>query len=165
MANKYALQKNTNSKSLAFGKYYARPIYDEKFVELDELADFIQTQASVKRSDCKAVIDELGGAIQHYLGQGRKVKVNGLGIFKPSLSSRGIGDITKWNPEQDIKRTYLLFTPETETANKKRVTLATKKVSWELAEVAVDSEGNELVGRKKIREAKGEGNEESGGGD
>ena len=161
MANKYALQKNTNSKSLAFGKYYARPIYDEKFVELDELADFIQTQASVKRSDCKAVIDELGGAIQHYLGQGRKVKVNGLGIFKPSLSSRGIGDITKWNPEQDIKRTYLLFTPETETANKKRVTLATKKVSWELAEVAVDSEGNELVGRKKIREAKGE-EQESG---
>ena len=100
-------------------------------------------------------------AIQHYLGQGRKVKVNGLGIFKPSLSSRGIGDITKWNPEQDIKRTYLLFTPETETANKKRVTLATKKVSWELAEVAVDSEGNELVGRKKIREAKGE-EQESG---
>ena len=68
---------------------------------------------------------------------------------------------TKWNPEQDIKRTYLLFTPETETTNKKRVTLATKKVSWELAEVAVDSEGNELVGRKKIREAKGE-EQESG---
>ena len=41
------------------------------------------------------------------------------------------------------------------------MTLATKKVTWEMAEVAVDSEGNELFGRKKIREAKGE-EQESG---
>ena len=161
MANKYALQKNTNSKSLAFGKYYGRPLYDDKFVELDELAEFIQAQASVKRSDCKAVIDELGNAIQHYLGQGRKVKVNGLGIFKPGFSSAGVADITQWNQDRDLKKTRLLFTPETEKADKKRVTLATKKVTWEMAEVAVDSEGNELVGRKKIREAKGE-EQESG---
>ncbi|MBO6187234.1 MAG: HU family DNA-binding protein [Prevotella sp.] len=156
MANKYALQKNTNSKSLAFGKYYARPLYDDKFVELDELAEYIQQQATVKRSDCKAVIDELGGAIEHYLGQGRKVKVNGLGIFKPGFSSNGVNDYADWNQERDLKKTRLLFTPETVKQDKKRVTQVTKKVQWEMAEVAVDSEGNELIGRKKIRERKGE---------
>ena len=156
MANKYALQQNKNSKSLAFGKYYARPLYDNTFVELDELADFIQQQASVKRSDCKAVIDELGNAIQHYLGQGRKVKVNGLGIFKPGFSSNGVNDYALWNQDRDLKKTRLLFTPETEKNDKKRVTTVTKLVTWEMAEVAVDSEGNELIGRKKIRDRKEE---------
>ncbi len=154
MANKYALRQNKNEKSLAFGKYYATPLYDDKFVGLAELADFIQKQASVKRTDCKAVIDELGNAIQHYLGQGRKVKVNGLGIFKPGFSSNGVNDYAQWNQDRDLKKTHLLFTPETEKADKKRVTLATKLVTWEMAEVAVDSEGNELIGRKKIRERK-----------
>ena len=89
------------------------------------------------------------------------MKVNGLGIFKPGFSSAGVNDITQWNQDRDLKKTRLLFTPETEKADKKRVTLATKKVTWEMAEVAVDSEGNELFGRKKIREAKGE-EQESG---
>ena len=155
MANKYALRKNTNNKSTAFGKYYVRPIYDRKFVDLEEVADFIQEQATVKRSDCKAVIDELGAAIQHFLGQGRKVRIKGLGIFKPTISSKGIENLKDFEPSKFLNETKLWFAPETETFGKKRIPKATMRVSWELADVAIDSNGEPLVGRKEINAAKG----------
>ena len=52
MSQKYIKSKNNNSHNAkTYGKYYAKPVYDEKFVETDEIADFIQTQATLKRSD------------------------------------------------------------------------------------------------------------------
>ena len=46
MSQKYIKSQNKNSHNAkSFGKYYAKPVYDEKFVETDEIADFIQTQA------------------------------------------------------------------------------------------------------------------------
>ena len=154
MANRYALKKNLNEKSAAYGKYYARAVNDEKFTELSEIADFIQKQATVKRSDVKAVLDELGEAIQHYLGQGRKVKIEGLGIWKPGISSDGVENIVDFNPSQHLHPTYLIFTPATEAVGKRRVASAIAKVTWEMADVAVDSDGNAMVGRQAIQEAR-----------
>ena len=48
MSQKYIKSKNNNTKSPAYGKYFAKAVYDEKFVETDDIADFIQTQ------DCTA---------------------------------------------------------------------------------------------------------------
>ena len=74
MSQKVQVYKNTNDKSKSFGKYFVRPVYDNKFVTTKELADFIQAQASVKRSDCKAVLDELGRAFKHFFELGQKIK-------------------------------------------------------------------------------------------
>jgi len=154
MANRYALKQNQNEKSSAYGKYYARAVNDEKFTELSEIADFIQKQATVKRSDVKAVLDELGEAIQHYLGQGRKVKIEGLGVFKPGIGSDGVENITDFNPAQHLHQTHLIFTPATETVGKRRIATAIAKVTWEMVDVAVDSKGNSMVGRVAIQEAR-----------
>jgi len=51
---------NNQYNPKCYGKYYAKPVYDKNFVETDEIADFIQTQATLKRSDIKASLDELG---------------------------------------------------------------------------------------------------------
>ena len=60
MSQKYIKSKNNNSHNAkTYGKYYAKPVYDEKFVETDEIADFIQTQATLKRSDIKAAMRQL----------------------------------------------------------------------------------------------------------
>ena len=41
MSQKYIKSQNKNSHNAkSFGKYYAKPVYDEKFVETDEIADF-----------------------------------------------------------------------------------------------------------------------------
>ena len=66
MSQKVQKYRNTNELSKTFGKYYVRPVYDVRFVGTSELADYIQTQCTVKRSDIKAVLDELGSAFKHY---------------------------------------------------------------------------------------------------
>ena len=56
MAQKIQVYKNVNENSPVFGKYFVRPVYDDKYITTEDLADFIQMQATVKRSDCKAVV-------------------------------------------------------------------------------------------------------------
>ena len=125
MAQKFKkLQKNTNDDSTAYGKWFATAVYDQHFIETEELAEFIQTQASVKKSDIKAVLDELGGALKHFFELGQKVKLDGIGIFKVGFSS--IGTVEKDDcGAQNITTRRVLFQPETErvvvgqTKNKK----------------------------------------------
>ena len=113
MSQKVELRKNTNARSAAFGKYYWRAVYEDHFVETEELADFIQQQASIKRSDIKATLDELGNAMKHYFELGQKVRLEGIGIFKVGMSSAGVTDPKKATMN-DITTRRVLFTPETE---------------------------------------------------
>ena len=86
MSQKYIKSQNKNSHNAkSFGKYYAKPVYDEKFVETDEIADFIQTQATLKRSDIKAALDELGAAMKHFLEMGQKIRLAGIGYHYVDL--------------------------------------------------------------------------------
>ena len=114
MSQKYIKTQNKNSFNLkSYGKYYAQPVYDQKFIETDEIADFIQTQATLKRSDIKASLDELGAAIKHFLELGQKIRLSGIGIFKVGFSSIGV------NKKEDctaatITSRRVLFQPEVE---------------------------------------------------
>ena len=112
MSQKYIKSKNNNTKSAAYGKYYAKAVYDGKFVETDEIADFIQTQATLKRSDIKAALDELGSALKHFLGMGQKIRLKGIGIFKVGFSSIGVAKIEDCGA-QTITTRRVLFQPET----------------------------------------------------
>ena len=124
MAQKFKKLQNTNDDSTAYGKWFATAVYDQHFIETEELAEFIQTQASVKKSDIKAVLDELGSAMKHFFELGQKVKLDGIGIFKVGFSS--IGTVEKDDcGAQNITTRRVLFQPETErvvvgqTKNKK----------------------------------------------
>ena len=152
--NYYILNKNNNEHSAIFGKYVAQPVYPEDFVDLDQVAEYIQAQASVKRSDCKAVIDELGGAIKHFLGLGCKVRIQGLGIFKPGVSSKAVATLAEFDQATHLKSTTLRFSPDKIKVGRKKVAEAISEVTWQMAEVGVDSQGRPLYGRKAVREAK-----------
>ena len=114
MSQKYIKSQNKNSHNAkTYGKYYAKATYDEKFIETDEIADFIQTQATLKRSDIKAALDELGAAMKHFLEMGQKIRLAGIGIFKVGFSSIGVA-----NPDDCTASTItsrrVLFQPEIE---------------------------------------------------
>jgi len=87
MSQKFIKSKNNNMRSNAFGKFFAKAVYDKAFIGTKQLAEFIQTQASVKRSDIIAVLDELGSAMKHFFELGQKVQLDGIGIFKVGFSS------------------------------------------------------------------------------
>ena len=113
MSQKFTKLQNNNKKSTAYGKWFATAVYDQRFVETEELANYIQQQASVKKSDIKAVLDELGGAMKHYFELGQKVKLDGIGIFKVGFSSIGASDKVDCTAATITTR-RVLFQPETE---------------------------------------------------
>ena len=113
MSQKYIKTQNNNSYSQAYGKYYAQAVYDNNFIGTEELADFIQQQATVKRSDIKAVLDELGAAMKHYFELGQKVKLDGIGIFKVGFSSLGCTKLEDCTAATITTR-RILFQPETQ---------------------------------------------------
>ena len=114
MSQKYIKSQNKNSHNAkTYGKYYAKPVYDEKFIETDEIADFIQTQATLKRSDIKAALDELGAAMKHFLEMGQKIRLSGIGIFKVGFSSIGVEKAEDCGASTLTTR-RVLFQPETE---------------------------------------------------
>ena len=113
MSQKYIKTQNKNDKSAAYGKYYAAAVYDSKFITTEELASFIQTQASVKKSDIKAVLDELGEAMKHFFELGQKIKLDGIGIFKVGFSSIGVNKVEDCT-SATITTRRVLFQPETE---------------------------------------------------
>ena len=114
MSQKYIKSQNNNSHNASsFGKYYAMAVYDNHFIGTEELADYIQQQASVKKSDIKAVLDELGAAMKHYFELGQKVKLDGIGIFKVGFSSIGVNKAEDCT-SATITTRRVLFQPETE---------------------------------------------------
>ena len=113
MSQKYIKRQNKNSHNVAFGKYYATAVYDSHFIGTEELADFIQRQASVKKSDIKAVLDELGAAMKHYFELGQKVRLDGIGIMKVGFSSIGVNKVEDCT-SATITTRRVLFQPETE---------------------------------------------------
>ena len=123
MSQKYIKTQNKNSESRAFGKYYAQTVYDQKFIGTSELADFIQQQATVKRSDIKAVLDELGAALKHYFELGQKIKLDGIGIFKVGFSSIGVNTKDECTAATITTR-RVLFQPEIE-----RIVVGQEKMS------------------------------------
>jgi predicted histone-like DNA-binding protein len=112
MSQKYIKSQNKNSHSLAYGKYYATAVYDSNFVGTEELAEFIQRQASVKKSDIKAVLQELGEALKHFFEMGQKVRLDGIGIFKVGFSSIGVTKLDDCSAATITTR-RVLFQPET----------------------------------------------------
>ena len=104
MSQKVQKYRNTNELSKTFGKYYVRPVYDVRFVGTSDLADYIQTQCTVKRSDIKAV--------KHYFELGQKVKLDGIGIFKVGISS-ACSDTEEGCTANLVKKCRVNFQPET----------------------------------------------------
>ena len=113
MSQKFKKIQNSNDESTAFGKWFATAVYDKKFITTKQLANYIQQQASVKRSDIKAVLDELGEALQHFFSMGQKVKLDGIGIFKVGFSSIGVTEKDDCGAATITTR-RVLFQPETE---------------------------------------------------
>ena len=97
---------------------------NQKHITTRQLADFIQTQASVKRSDCIAVLDELGFALRHFIGLGEKVKIENVGIFKCGVRNKRGGFEDAKDLTASTLSPRILFQPEYTTSTQNGVTRA-----------------------------------------
>ena len=67
----------------------------------------------MKKSDIKAVLQELGEAMKHFFELGQKVKLDGIGILKVGFSSIGVSKLEDCTAATITTR-RVLFQPETE---------------------------------------------------
>jgi len=167
MAQKFIKSQNKNSQSTAFGKYFATAVYDEKFITTEQIADFIQQQCSIKKSDIKAALDELGGAMKHFFELGQKIRLDGIGIFKVGFSSIGVNKVEECSAATITAR-RILFQPETErvvvgqTTNKEGRIVQKYVVAKSLIKEVLFEEAHENTMKKSASSASSQS--EQGGG-
>ena len=110
MAVKYKIYQS-NRKDAFNGKWYARAVHDGT-VTTDDLADIMQDNCTVKRSDILAVISELVETMTSQLQNSMKVKIAHFGTFKLGISSSPADSAKDFSASSNIKNVHVLFLPE-----------------------------------------------------
>ena len=85
----YRLYQNKLKNSKDYGKYFARAVHTD-MVDLDDIAEIIERNCTLKRSDVKACLTELVEVMRDKMQSSNKVRINGLGIFKINVKSTGV---------------------------------------------------------------------------
>ena len=85
----YRLYQNKLKNSKVYGKYCARAGHTD-MVDLDDIAEIIERNCTLKRSDVKACLTELVEVMRDKMQSSNKVRINGLGIFKINVKSTGV---------------------------------------------------------------------------
>lgn len=121
MAVNYKIYQS-NAKNSTYGKYYARATYNDT-VNIKQLAAIMQSNCTVKQSDILAVLSELAEVMKMELQHGNKVKIDGLGIFKLTITSKGAEEIDQFSASENITGARVRFMPEhTVDTNGRRTT-------------------------------------------
>ena len=110
MALNYKIyQSNANNSTK--GKFYA-PASHKETVGIKELAAVMQDNCTVKHSDIVAVLSELSEVMKQELQRGNRVRIDGLGIFKVNIRSKGAKTAQEFSAAENILGTRINFRPE-----------------------------------------------------
>ena len=83
----YVLKQNKNSKSAAFGKYFAYPVIEET-INLDALAEHMSNHNTpYSKGAIKGMLTDMVGCIKELLLEGKNVKIADLAIFSLGIKN------------------------------------------------------------------------------
>ncbi len=114
MALYYKLYKNNVQGSEMYGKWYAKMVVKD-VIQTEDIADVIQRNCSIKRSDVMAVLTELSEVISDQLKAGNRVVLNGIGSFKAGIHSKPANSPSEFASNKNIYNPHIVFKPETKT--------------------------------------------------
>lgn len=112
MSVKYKLYQSKIAGSNSFNKWYAKTVVSG-VVTLNEIAEKIQDNSSMKKSDVIAVLTELSEVFKEELLKGNRVVLDGIGSFKVVISSKPANTAKEWNVGKHFKRAGINYKPET----------------------------------------------------
>jgi predicted histone-like DNA-binding protein len=92
----YKLQQDNRKNSTNKGKWYARSVMNGT-VSTSQLAEIMQRNCTVKRSDILAVLSELVETMQDQLQNSMRVKLDGFGSFKIGLKTSAANTAKDFN--------------------------------------------------------------------
>lgn len=111
MAVFYRLWQDKRSNAQHRGWWYPKTV-NLGTISTDEMAEIIQRNCSVKKSDVKAVLAELSEVMQDKLQASHRVRLDGIGSFKIGFKSHGAEIRERFSPHKHIKSLHVIFTPE-----------------------------------------------------
>lgn len=120
MAIFYKLAHRENKSNPKLTGYYAQ-IANKGLVTTDEVAEEIQRNCSMKRSDVLAVLAELSEVLKGQIQQSHSVKLDGIGVFRPGICSTIVQAADKFKASTNIKGLRLNFLGESIKSGKKRI--------------------------------------------
>ena len=77
----------------------------------DEIAEVIQRNCSVKKSDVKAVLEELVEVMNSALQDSKRVKLDGFGSFKIGLKTAPADSAAEFNVRDNVTSLRVNFQP------------------------------------------------------
>ena len=115
--------------------WYPQSITWGKAVTTREVADELSAISTVTRGDTYAVMENLGRVLSSYMGQGRTVKIDGVGTFyyTATAAERGVPTAEEVSASL-IKGVRVRFLPEVERNSGSQVTtrsMVNTKIVWE----------------------------------
>ena len=85
----YVLKQNKNSKSAAYGKFFAYPIIEET-INLDALAEHMSNHNTpYSKGAIKGMLTDMVSCIKELLLEGKNVKIADLAIFSLGIKNNG----------------------------------------------------------------------------
>ncbi len=100
-----------NRKNIGTGKFYARAVHTT-VIDSDQLAERIQRNCTVKKSDVYAVLIELAEVMKDELQNSNRVKIDNFGTFYLNLKSTGAESEDKFTVAENIVGCKVRFLPE-----------------------------------------------------
>ena len=113
----YEVKKNQNSKSTAFGKWFAQ-IKTLETLNTRKLANHISEHGSIYTPDVVyGVLEKFRSCLLEMLLESKKVKIEGLGTFYCTLENQKNGALKKedFNVNKHLKALHIRFLPEQTT--------------------------------------------------
>ena len=110
----YRLHQDQSTGTKKSGKWYARAV-PMAVADTRKLAEIVQRNCTVKKSDVLAVLEELVEVMRDQMQDSKRVKLDGFGSFKIGISSKGARSAKAFTVADNIKGMHIVFTPERST--------------------------------------------------
>ena len=148
----YGMRKNKNRKSAGFGNFYSEVVQREGLSQRGFIDHVAKHVIGVPRPLVAAVIGQISQCIPELLSQGVSVKIDKLGVFFPTVHSKGVDDPLKYNPATDVLGVRMRFRPDStmddDLTSLKFKRLASPELAGVFTEVttrAPEAEGGEEI--------------------
>ena len=110
----YRLHQDQSVGTKRSGKWYARMV-PTGVINTRQLAEIIQRNCTVTKSDVMAVLEELVETMRDQMQDSKRIKLDGFGSFKIGIQCRGARSAKAFTVSDNIEGLRVVFTPERTT--------------------------------------------------
>lgn len=89
-------------------RYYAQPVGGD-IVTFEELCESIAEETALTSADVKACFDRCSRLLARHLKEGRSVRLDEIGTFRPTVGSTGAKTKEEFNANTMMKKPGILF--------------------------------------------------------